>query len=290
MPIRADQVIRLSDNEQILGEYHFASDDRKPYFHPLYLPPLTAPITCFRPWDHIWHRGLWFAWKYLNGVNFWEEGAQISEPQGQVQVVASSPPQARGTRLQWDQQLEWVTDAGAQALFEARELSFQTKISDGVWAIDWKSVFTAPARIEINRTDPSEPHTPWGGYGGLALRLGRDFWARPSFLDSEHRTEREQIHGSRARWLDQSGRQDGSSESWQQCAGIAIFDHPQNPRHPTVWYALAPMLVCPALTYLAPFYLDPGEQLSLQYRVFAHLGKGESERLETAYQEWIAEG
>ena len=29
-------------------------------------------MTADRPPDHIWHHGLWFSWKFINKVNYWE--------------------------------------------------------------------------------------------------------------------------------------------------------------------------------------------------------------------------
>jgi len=288
MAVHTDQVISIVSDSQLLAEYHYSPDERKPYFHPLYLPPLSEPVTCFRPWDHIWHTGLWFAWKYLNSINFWEEGPQIQEALGSTIAIATSPVATVGTAAVWSQRLEWVTDAGERLLTEERHLKFWRDIPGGAWAIDWTSEFTAVEQVELNRTDPTQPNTPWGGYGGLFMRLSRAFWGKEFFLDSAGRTDRAQIHSQTARWVDQSGRPDGSYDSWQQWAGIAIFDHPQNLRHPTPWYTL-PWLVGPAPLYHEPFSLAPGERLSLRYRVLAHLGQGTAERIEAAYRAWLAE-
>lgn len=65
MAVHTAQVISIASAAHLLAEYHYSPDERKPYFHPLYIPPLREPVTCFRPWDHIWHTGLWFARKYL---------------------------------------------------------------------------------------------------------------------------------------------------------------------------------------------------------------------------------
>jgi hypothetical protein len=243
-------------------------------------------VTCFRPWDHIWHTGVWFAWKYLNRTNFWEEGPTIHDPLGRAVASSTSSIEESEAAVNWTQQLRWITDRGEHLLAEERRLKFWHRIANGAWAIDWDSKFTAEMNVELDRTDPTNPKTTWGGYGGLFMRLSRAFWDKECFLDSEHRTERDRIHGQTARWVDQSGRPDGSLESWQQWAGLAIFDHPHNLRHPTPWYTL-PWLTGPAPLYWAPFSLAQGESLSLRYRVLAHQGQGTFEVLEAAYQEWL---
>src|SRR5687767_2339106 len=44
----------------------------KPFFHPLRTPS-GVTLSNFEPHDHVWHRGLWFTIKFVNGENFWEE-------------------------------------------------------------------------------------------------------------------------------------------------------------------------------------------------------------------------
>jgi hypothetical protein len=286
MSMEIDQVIRIRKDHLTLGEYHWGPRERKPFFHPLYIPPIEEAVTCFRPWDHIWHTGVWFAWKYLNGINFWEEGPTIHDPLGRSIAVSTSSVKESKAAVKWTQQLEWRTDGGDHLLTEERRLIFWHHIPNGTWAIDWESAFTAMVPVELDRTDPTNPETTWGGYGGLFMRLSRAFWEEECFLDSEKRTDRSQIHGQSARWVDQCGRADGTLESREQWAGVAILDHPHNLHHPTPWYTL-PWLTGPAPLYRAPLTLSQNERLPLRYRVFAHQGQGTYELLETAYQEWL---
>src|SRR5258707_518706 len=48
--------------------------------------------------------------------------------------------------------------------------------------------------------------------------------------NSEGQVTEAQVRGKRANWADYSG------EFLGEKAGIAIFDHPANPRHPTYWH------------------------------------------------------
>ena len=58
----------------------------KPYFHPLATPGGTL-LTDLRPTDHPWHRGLWFSWKFINGLNYWEENRQTHSSEGATELV-----------------------------------------------------------------------------------------------------------------------------------------------------------------------------------------------------------
>ncbi len=80
---------------ETLATYSFStSDSAKPYIHPL-RTVAGVPLTAFQPSDHVWHRGLWFSWKYINGVNYWEEapkeidGRLLSVSDGRTEVAGN---------------------------------------------------------------------------------------------------------------------------------------------------------------------------------------------------------
>src|SRR5229473_1553746 len=84
-PGRAIEIAPTPDAAPLLRYVY--SGAPKPYMHPL-LGPAGVPLTIYEPHDHLWHRGLWFTIKLLNGENFWEEhapfGTQETEPYPQV--------------------------------------------------------------------------------------------------------------------------------------------------------------------------------------------------------------
>src|ERR1017187_5766043 len=62
-------------------QFNYGTNGTKPFFHPLALPG-GSPLTWQSPPDHVWHYGLWFSWKYLNGVNYWEEDRKLRQCEG----------------------------------------------------------------------------------------------------------------------------------------------------------------------------------------------------------------
>ena len=79
--------VSLLLGDKPLWSYHFPADGHVPYFHPLALAD-GAVLTAFAPPDHPWHFGLWFAWKFLNGVNYWDwAGKKEAIPDGTTQRV-----------------------------------------------------------------------------------------------------------------------------------------------------------------------------------------------------------
>jgi len=84
------------------------------------------------------------------------------------------------------------------------------------------------------------------------------------------------IWGKRAQWVDYWAPIDG------QTVGIAIFDHPSNPRHPTWWHARYYGLVAANPFGIHDFENKPegtgdmkiasGESVSFRYRFLFHKG------------------
>ena len=78
--------LALLNYRRIVWQFNYGKDTRKPYFHPVAL--VDGPVlTCLSPRDHPWHRALWFSWKMLNGVNYWEEDPKTGLPDGRTEVV-----------------------------------------------------------------------------------------------------------------------------------------------------------------------------------------------------------
>ena len=272
----------LSADGKVVYCYEFASDAGYPYLHPVSLA--GGPVmTAFAPTDHPWHRGVWFSWKYLNGVNYWEfPQDRPNQPDGKTAVIAPAAVQVAGSTVTI--RLRLAYSKGQAVLAEERDLIGSFPRADGSYTIDWKSTFTAQEQdVVFERTPPEQ--ASWGGYGGLGFRASktmREFQA----IDSEGRSGRQQAHGKQATWMDFSGVFGEVGEK-STPAGITIFDHPSNPRHSTPWYlsdnAGLPYFG-PALLFSQSLTLKAGATFTLKYRILVHPGLGDQASLEREYQ------
>ena len=150
----------------------FSTADGKPSVHPLSFPDGNA-ITASRDADHPWHRGLWFSWKYLNGVNFWETDA-YGESEGEQRIAACDiRTQGGGATVRMDVQWGPRNEPSRVFLDERREIVFSEPDKDGVYEIRWKARFTARETTVVERTPPRTlaDGRRRGGYAGLSLRL-----------------------------------------------------------------------------------------------------------------------
>jgi hypothetical protein len=268
--------ISLHADGIVLANYVFAPRDAaKPYVHPIHTLS-GVPMTAYQPSDHVWHRGLWFAWKYINGVNYWEEtvrpeegGRQFSD--GRTTPVGRETLAFRDGAAVVDHAISYTAPDGAETLHEDRRVTIYPPGDDGACRMDFAHVFTASQTEVTLDVTTVTPESPWGGYAGLGIRTARSL-QKFRALSSEG-LEGDKANGSRSRWADLSGVADGGVG---RSAGVTILAHPQNPRFPSPTYVYHRAEVFGYLNLNPirdePMVLPARGQLRLAYRVVIHDG------------------
>lgn len=275
--VRTNHTVTLRAGEAVRWSLHHDPAAGKPFFHPLTLPDGTV-LTDLRPDDHPWHRGLWWSWKFINGVNYWEEDRKTGRSDGTTELLdAQVETQADGAaRIR--QTLQYRVGAAAPLLAESRTIAVSAPAADGSYHLDWTSTFTANADVKLDRTPlPGEPGgQSWGGYAGLGLRLSPALKSWVYALDgaTEHGNA---LNGKAGRWVDFAG----------PTGGVTLFDHPANPRHPTPWKVIQNMpFFAPAPLFRSGLALAAGESLTFRYRIAIRAGPTTAEALLRMWQDF----
>jgi hypothetical protein len=251
----------------------------KPFFHPL-CTPAGHCLTLFEPHDHVWHRGLWYTIKFINGENFWEE----NEPFGTQQtLLPPSVTHGEGGSVTVAHEQRWERPNGAGAVFAERRRFLYAPEGDDAYHLDFETELTAQADLLLDRT----PFTTWGGYGGLVFRGNRN-WQQTRLLFSDGSTS-DRPTGIPADWADLSGKLDGGLKI---SGGVALFDHPENPRHPSPWYGAtgAGHYINAAFLFHETMNVAAGQTLRFRYRVLVHDNVWEKDRLHEAYTTYLSAG
>ena len=225
------------------------------------LHPLTTPaghrLSGFQMSDHLWHRGLWFAIKFINGTNFWEEhepfGVQIHTCEPVVELLSE-------TSARVNAQVDWTSAATGVVFKESRTIS-QHQIAADTAAVDWSCTLHAMADLTLDRT----PYTTWGGYGGLILRTTREFHKAQLLLPNGEQAQG--LAGQTADWVVMNGLMDNGPNVK---TAFAFIDHPANPRSPSAWYAkTGPEVnfINAAFLFAEPMEVTKGSTLTFNYSV-----------------------
>lgn len=294
------------------GAWTYDWHDRpRPFVHPV-RTPAGHVLTVDAPADHPWHHALWFTIKLVDGDNFWEEFGDFG-----LLRQAAPPAVAHlghgAERATSD--LVWVRPDGRDAVRQHLVLSHHP-IAGDAHALDWDVTLVADDEVVYDRT----PFTTWGGYGGLTLR------GRPDWHDTELRLPdgepRERVLGERAPWCALAGpigpgepvgragataETSGAGETAERSGteddpivGVALFDHPANPRFPTPWYASTRAdtygqegwsnFANAAFLWDEPLTVAAGEPLHLRHRVVVHDGRWAPDRIQAEWDRWVAIG
>jgi type 1 glutamine amidotransferase/HEAT repeat protein len=280
-----DSSIALLNHGRIVWQFNYGKDTRKPYFHPVAL--LDGPVlTCLSPRDHPWHRALWFSWKMLNGVNYWEEDPKTGFPEGRTEVVHAEIVTNKDYSAAIHLTLTYHLPDGPMLLAEDRTINVSTPDRDGRYRIDWRGTFAAGDQDVL-----LQGGTAGGGYAGMSVRISQTTgnWR---LIDSEGRVDlpggpvAKNTHGQKARWMDFSVVDTATGET----GGIAILQHPSSFRYPTHWHNIMddkfPFgYFSPAPLWAEPYTLQAGKTLMVSYRVVVHPGRGSKDQLDA---EWTA--
>jgi hypothetical protein len=211
---------------------------------------------------------LWFSWKYINGLNYWDPEL----PEGQTEVIDVKSKLGTDYSAQIEISIGYHPPQEPDVLTEKRSLVVSAPDENGCYYIDWRSVFTAGEYdVLLDRTPiPGQKNgKSYGGYAGLSLRMAEQTknW---QFLSSEGPLKPE---SRGARWVDFSG-----SIADGKFAGVAVFDHPDNPRHPSSWWLSGSMPYwSPAVLFHKPYTLP----------ALIHTGHAEKDMLENKWKAFL---
>jgi hypothetical protein len=232
--------------------------------------------------DHLHHTGLWFSYDDVNGVKFWENDPSYNHP-NMGRIVVRDAGFKEGDRSgTLKAVLEWRDPKDKVLLVDSRNMVFYS--DPKLRIIDLEITLTAAEDVTFGDTKE----------GAFAIRLAETLTEKKGgrIVDADGRATMAQVWGKRSNWVDCSGEVEGEK------LGIAIFDHPQNPRHPTYWHARDYGLF--ALNPFGAHAFDPaqpeshwqlpkGKQMVFRWRVVIHPGDEESGHVADLYKEFIGQ-
>jgi hypothetical protein len=275
-----DKMCALRRDGKIIWKLNFDDAQDKPYFHPLRTPK-GHDLTLERPDDHPWHRGLWFSWKDINGVNYWEEDPSTGVAKGRsiINAVHVETNQDFSAKIVIDISYE---ENKIVLLKEVRTLIVSAPSAKDDYTIHWHQSFDVQNDIRLYLEKP-EKHggKSWGGYAGLSYRVAASL-SDHRFLSSNgwENTNSLTGYGEKGKWMDLTAKVTGTA---QEYAGLTILDSPQNPRYPSPWYIWFTVgehaFFTPSMLFDGPMNFSKGDGFTLQYLIFVHDGKRTTKQL-----------
>ncbi|MGC4053406.1 MAG: PmoA family protein [Paludibaculum sp.] len=286
---QAPNSIAVSINGQPFTTLYYDPAANKPYLHPLrsasgkivsrHYPMENIPGE---DTEHPHHRGIAFTHGNVNGYDFWASEPEQKTPK-QGRILIDGTPRTHPGRNQgtMDASFRWVTPTGDVLLREHRVMTFHAHPTLRI--IDFDITLTAAAGA-VRFGDTKE--------GSFYVRLGRELSEDTggTMTSSTGASSEKNIWGRRADWVDDSGTIGGES------LGVAVFDHPGNPRHPAYWHSRAYGLLAVNIFGLHDFLndksrdgsltLQPAQSIRFRYRVLVHPGSAAAANVAKLYEEY----
>ena len=260
----------------------------KPYFHPL--RSATGKIVTRRypmeivegeRQDHPHHRGLWFTHGDVNGLDFWTaDPSREGDKYGTVELVEIGGVSSGEERGSLAATFDWKDPRGKALLREERTVYFYAHPSLRI--MDLQIRLTGVEKVKFGDTKE----------GTFAIRVAESMNERNggTLVNAEGQTGEKNVWGKRSPWMDYYGEVDGEP------VGVAIFDHPDNPKHPTYWHVRGYGLFGANIFGEHDFYsdktrdgsltLEPHQSWIFQYRVVIHPGSAASAGLAKMHEDY----
>jgi len=277
--------VTIMSEDGVFATVHATARPR-PFVWPVTAPGGT-PVTRSYPMareegeqeDHPHHRSLWFAHGSVNGFDFWHTKA----PQERIVHVATKTSQVSANVVEVESDYAWKVENGRVIMRERRALRFE---DHGDHRCIEVAVTLRATEGDVVLGDTKE--------GTFALRLHPSLRvdgkvASGTLINSEGLSGKG-VWGKRARWVHDYGPVDGA------VVGVAIFDHPENLRHPTWWHARTYGLVAAnpfgvhhfeqRQSGAGDYVIKHGDELALRYRAVIHSGAWDADRVEAAWRAW----
>jgi len=286
--VEAEKNLRVEIDGKLFTEYNFR-DVPRPYFYPV-IGPTGVPVIRHWPMkegkdegddkrDHVHHKSLWFTHGEVNGVDFWGEGSSSGKIVHDKFLKVSSGREVGIIQSQ----NKWVAKDGKVVCTDTRTHRFYNR--PGGQIMDFEiTIHASQGRVVMGDTKE----------GSMAIRLAPTMRlegkvGRGHIVNSRGDRDKS-AWGKRAVWCDYYGPVDGET------VGVAIFDHPQNPKHPTWWhvryyglFAANPFGVHDfegGKKGIGDIIIPAGKSLTLKYRFYFHKGDAKQGKVAERYREY----
>lgn len=285
-----NNVVRVELNGQLFTEYHFR-DVSRPFLFPV-LGPDGEHFT--RQWpqtdpggeekDHPHHHSVWWSHGEANGQDFWSESAKAGRTvhQSFADLKSGRETGSLTTRNRW------IAKDGKVIAADERTLRFHApKGTERIVDLE-VTIFASNGDLVLGDTKE----------GTMAIRLAESMrLTQPKNQPGKgHIVNSEGVKdgdtwGKRAKWVDYYGPVGAKT------VGVAMFDHPANPRYPTWWHVRDYGLFAANPFGVHDFEkkekgvgdlkIANGQSVTFRYRMIFHQGDTTQANVGAAFEEWV---
>ena len=277
LPLPDHQVsMNLAGVEKL--RWHFDEKYPRPFFYPFNGPSGVSLTRMGHPGaqNHDHHRSIWFAHHKVNGIDFWSDNTKARIRQKHWYRYKDGDYEAIMALL-----LGWYDEDGLEVM-EQDIVASLLPIPNGEHALELQITMRPPEGVEAVSLDKTN-------FGLLAVRVSKtlsEYFGGGTITNSEGDVGEKNIFGKQARWMDYSGPVVVGVEDARKVVteGITYFDHPDNPRYPTLWHVREDGWMGASFGMHADYKIETGNPLTLRFLLHAHSGVYDQTKATTVHE------
>ncbi|MFO7907938.1 MAG: DUF6807 family protein [Planctomycetota bacterium] len=264
-----------------LLEYYHQPNPTKLYVSRWFTPD-EVQVLRDSPHDHVHHHALMYAIG-IDEVDFWGEGApeQYGRQVSRAYSTASTLDGSGKGEAVIKQRVDWVAPDQEALAEEARTIRAHIGVVPEASLLTW--------RFKLCPAKGRKSMKLWGRhYFGLGMRFVESMdGGNSTFLmagDAEGTPVRGTEKLTPAAWCAVHGTVQGKPVT------VAVFDAPNNPRHPAAWFTMTKSFAYLAATlklHEEPLVVTNEEPLSCRYGLALWDGTIGRAGIESAYEKWL---
>ena len=294
---KGTETVNIEIDGKPFTTFYYGPQSGHPYLHPLRAASGTIVTRHFpmediegESKDHQHHRGLWFGHFDVNGYDFWSNEKDYKTT-NRGNIVLKSIDEAKSGKSTGTLAItmDWLDPDGTALVREHRLMTFYSGKADRRMDFD----FTLTPLTEVTFKDNKDGVFAIRVAAGLEEKEKKSLPIPPRtgrMVSADGCKTEAECWGKRSNWMDFHGELEGEK------VGIAILDHPENPRHPTYWHVRGYGLFAANIFGVKEFTkdetkngsmaLNKGETLRLRYRVIIHPGDEKTAGIASEYEKY----
>jgi len=276
--LAGDQV-SIRRNGVELTRLNFGKSLPRPFLFPV-IGPSGNPLTRKSGNGEAHHNSIWLGHHNINGIDFWTNPPGDSGGGGRIVQVQLENLAGSGTSASVTTLNHWIAAASGETLLIERRRHAVQLLDKGEWMLLVDSQFKAVTDVTFDKI-------PDGFLGvqmvePISVRADATYLPGSS-LTSNGNIDEDGLLTKPAKWVDYTGP--ATSDAEAPVEGIAIFDHPRNPNHPSLFKVRKSGWMCTSFSGAGPVKLPKGGILRLRYGVYVH-GNQPAAAMEARWQDF----